>query len=143
MRFWIAEYPDNTDVAKWAEFSIDRYPDRKESRSLEAIYKSKTWDARYIHPPKTVLLDGGKCLTYQLDYSLDDNRVDTDGRTRTVKACTRVENQAHCYADDGRFFEIHAFSGAYCDRQKPDPGTQKKIKDYNAFLRSLKFKPLS
>jgi len=140
-RIWVTEYPDQ-DPARFAKVVISEYLHTDDGRSLTDIYKSKRWDAKRIHPPETIAVDGGNCLTYRLDYALDDNRVDQNGRTRTISTCTRVENQAHCRSDDGRYFELHALNGGFCDQQNPDPLTQAKIKSYDLLIRSLKFKSI-
>lgn len=141
-RFWVAEIPSE-DYSKFAEIVVSEYIQKKETRSLEDIYKSMDWEAKQIYPPKAIPIDGGRCLSYRLDYAVDDNRVDADGRTRTVSTCTRVEHQAHCYADDGRYFELHGLSGGFCNRQNPDENTVAKMKAYEALIRSLRIKPVS
>jgi len=140
-KFWVAEDPD--DPMKFNEIVISEYPRKKETRSLEQIYQSTDWEAKQIYPPKPLQIDGGRCLSYRLDYAVDDNRVDADGRNRTVSTCTRVEHQAHCYADDGRYFELHSLNGGFCNRQNPDENTVAKIKAYEALIRSLRIKPVS
>ena len=141
-RIWVVEV-QTEDYSRFSKIVLSEYFDKHEKKSLEAIYKSKDWGAQRVHTPKKILIPGGKCLSYRLDYGISDTRVDTDGRTRVVQSCLRVDHKAHCFSDDMRYFEVDGQSGGFCDRQNPDTRTQAKIDTYEKFIRSLEIKPLS
>ncbi len=145
---WIADGPPEkgvlpTDTSPEMRIVLSEYTDGKEKRSLEKIYKTATWEADRIHSAKTVLIEGGKCLDYRLDYEQINSEFEKDGRSRVIDKCIRRESYAHCYSDDGRYFETSSNIGHFCNRQNPDERTARREKIYSRFMRSLKFKPIS
>lgn len=145
---WMAEGPPvkgvlPSDIAPEMRITLSEYTDGKEKRPLKEIYKTADWEAKRIHSAQTILVEGGKCLDYRLDYEEISSEFDPNGRTRVVERCIRRQSYAHCYSDDGRYFETSSRIGRFCNRQNPDPDTARREKIYSRFMRSLKFKPAS